>query len=79
MSRKWSLLNSVIISVMVSETKIYHCHELPDWQRGLWLLWSILPAMAAQVNFGFEVLLSDWLAGWSFIFNRLTPLEIASG
>lgn len=87
---KWSSLGSVIVSVMVSESQIYRCHELPEWSRWFWLLWSLLPEIAAQasrvpdrVAIGsasvWVILQADWLAGWGVIMSSFLPIGIATG
>lgn len=80
---KYSSLNSVVVSVMLSESRVFRCHELPEWQRWGWLLWSLLPAfvfwIGDQPRRLAVVLVSDWRAGWQCILSPLVPVGMAAG
>jgi hypothetical protein len=75
---------------MLSESKVFRCHELPDWQRWFWLLWAMLPGivagpatirrrLAVNLIYNFETMRLDWRAGWQAIFDYSVPVGIATG
>lgn len=61
------ILDSVVVSVMVSESRIFRCAEFPEWMRLFWLLWAVVPTAVISVVKVFESIQADWQAGLSCI------------
>lgn len=73
-------LNSIIISVMMSDSRVFTVKRFPDWTRVIWLLWLFVPVAAAAFIAAFETVRSDWLAGCYFIATLIVPpLPIMAG
>lgn len=80
MTRKQlSLLDSLIISAMMSESRIFTVRRFPDWTRLFWLVWLFIPVLFAGIIATFETLQADWIAGIGFILGLFLPLGVATG
>lgn len=73
------LLDSVVVSTIVSETKIFTCYEFPEWTRWLWVIWAILPTLVISTIRAVDSIRSDFMAGLSFIGGLFVPVVIATG
>lgn len=77
------LLNSVVVSAMVSETKIFTCYEFPEWMRLFWVLWALLPTVICRLFVGIVAALksikADFTTGLGWLLAPLLPVAYAVG
>lgn len=69
------ILNSVVVSTMVSETKIFTCYEFPEWLRVFFILWALLPSVVISVVRVGQSVQSDWIAGLSCIYEVILSVS----
>ena len=76
--KRLKLFGSVVISAMLSESRIFTVAEFPDWSRLFWLAWLYVPRLfaapgqvrrllARALTSEMERLRTDWLAGCEYI------------
>lgn len=73
------LLNSVVVSAMVSETKVFTCYEFPEWMRVFWLLWALTPTAVSSVSRAVKSVRDDFTAGLAVICGFFLPVVMATG
>jgi hypothetical protein len=77
------LLNSVVVSAMVSETKIFTCYEFPEWMRLLWILWAFLPTITARLFtrliIAVQTIEADFIAGLGWLVSPFIPVAYGVG
>ena len=77
------LLNSVVVSTMVSESRVFTCREFPEWMRLFWLLWAALPVVIGGVvwviSFIALTIEADFITGLGWLFGPFLPIAYAVG
>jgi len=69
---------SVVVSAMVSETRIFTCYEFPEWMRWLWVAWALLPTIAVSVTRAIDSVWTDFTTGLGIIGRLFVPLALAT-
>jgi hypothetical protein len=74
---------SVVVSAMVSDSRVFTVNEFPDWSRLFWLAWLFVPVLFATTQASIETLRADWGAGIGYILmlacGLMLPLGVATG
>lgn len=70
------ILDSVVVSTMVSETRVFTCYEFPEWMRLFWLLWAVVPTATASIITVFRGLQVDFIVGLMFLCGPFVPVGV---
>lgn len=73
------ILHSVIVSTMVSETKIFTCYEFPEFMRVFFILWALLPSVVISVIRVGQSIQQDFVAGLTYIAGLFLPVCYVAG
>lgn len=88
MKKRQCWLDSVIVSAMMSESRIFTVRKFPDWTRLFWILWLFIPVLVAAIISTLLTLQADFMAGVQFLFGLIPrgdwrslvlPVGVATG